>query len=115
YWAPKSTTRMVSATSLMTPCRSELGRWTPGWSATHPHTLGPLEGFPLGLEGGGDHDLGLLEFLDRLVPAGGHGGPERAEQVHPAVVLVGRAEEDLLHGTSDRRLPPGPARGRGKE
>ena len=70
-------------------------------SAAHPHTLGALQGLALGLQGGGHHDLGLLELLDRLVAAGGHGGAQGAEEVHAAVVLVGRAEQDLLQGPPD--------------
>ena len=55
----------------------------------------------------GHHDLGLLELLERLVAAGGHRGAQRAEQVHAAVVLVGRADEDLLERAPDRRSAPG--------
>ena len=40
---------------------------------------------------GGDHDLGLLELLDRLVAGGRHRRAERTEEVEAAVVLVRRA------------------------
>src|SRR5437588_2049381 len=75
YWAPKSTTRTVSNGSS----------GTAGDLVTHSHALGPLEGLALGLEGGGDHDLGLLELLDGLVAAGRHRGAQGAEQVETAV------------------------------
>ena len=50
-----------------------------GGLVPHPHALGLLQRLALGLEGGRHHDLGLLEFLDVHVAAGGHGGPEPAE------------------------------------
>src|ERR1700692_104949 len=74
---------------------------------THPDALRPLEALALGLQGGGDHDLGLLELLHRLVTARGHGGPEGAEQVEPAIVLVGGAHQDLFERSPGRRLDPG--------
>src|SRR2546426_9897839 len=86
YWAPKSTTRTVSNGSS----------GTAGDLVTHSHAMRPLEGLALGLKGGGDHDLGLLELLDGLVAARRHRGAQGAEQVEAAVVLVGRADENLL-------------------
>src|SRR2546423_8135040 len=64
YCAPKSTTRTVSNSSLM--------RLVPLGSVAHADALGPLEALPLGLQGGGDHDLGLLELLHGLVAARRH-------------------------------------------
>src|SRR5437868_4664830 len=59
YWAPKSTTRTVSGgLPWVTPL------------LPHPDALAALERLPLGLEGRSHHDLGLLEFLHRLVAAG---------------------------------------------
>src|SRR5580704_17447878 len=66
YWPPKSTTRTVSGASGTTK-RGPGGarqRTGPG-SVPHPHTLGALQCLALGLQGGGHHDFGLLEFLDR--------------------------------------------------
>src|SRR5947209_1700926 len=63
YWAPKSTTRTVSKWSLIRLA-----------SVPHPDALGTLEALAFGLECGGDHDLGLLELLDRLVATRGHRG-----------------------------------------
>src|SRR2546423_5337897 len=85
YCAPKSTTRTVSNWGASMWCL-----------ATHADALAALEALALGLQGGGHHDLGLLELLDRLVAGGGHGRAQGAEEVESAVVLVGRADEDLL-------------------
>src|SRR5215204_6015621 len=62
----------------------------------HPHTLGRLFGLALGGERGREHDLGLLELLYVLVACRGHAGPQSAHQVEGAVVLAGRADEDLF-------------------
>src|ERR1700683_5044830 len=96
YWAPKSTTRTVSGVSATTKVESA-GRatGTGRGSVPHPHSLRALQCFALGLQGRGHHHLGLLEFLDRLVAARGHGRAQRAEEVHAPVVLVGGPEEDL--------------------
>src|SRR5215216_783238 len=96
YCAPKSTTRTVSADvgALM---RRGLGRRWCGAerSMPHAHALRLLEGLPLRLQRGSDHDLGLLEVLDVDVAAGGHRGAQTAEEVELAVVLVGGADQDL--------------------
>src|SRR5438477_956198 len=81
YCAPKSRTRTGRATS------AKLG---------HPHALGPLVGLALGLDGRRDHELRLLELPDVRVAGRCHGHPEAPEQVQRAVVLVGRADQDLL-------------------
>src|ERR1700744_4449377 len=101
YWAPKSTTRTASVT--------ESG------SMAHADALRALEELALGLQGGGDHDLGLLELLDRLVPTGGHGGAEGAEEVHAAIVLMRRAEQDFAQAAAHRGAHPGAAGQRGVE
>ena len=64
----------------------------------------------LGLERRCDHDLGLLEALEVLVAGGGHRGAQAAEEVQGAVVLVRRAEQDLLERPADAgatRVPRG--------
>src|SRR5665213_1563511 len=107
---------MVSRSSVMT-------RWCGGGgkgsgvdagrsSATHPHTLRALQCLALGLERRGDHDLGLLELLHRLVAARRHRCPKRTEEVHPTVVLMGGPAEDLLHVAPHRGAHPGTARQR---
>ena len=53
--------------------------------------------------------------LERLVAAGRHAGAQRAEQVERAVVLVRRAEEDLLEGALDPGLHARAARQLGVE
>ena len=83
--------------------RSVRGRRRRPGSMAHADALGPLQVLALGLQRRGHHDLGLLELLDRLVAAGGHGRAQGAEQVHAAVVLVGRAEQDLAQAC------PGPS------
>src|ERR1700722_14733740 len=99
YWAPKSTTRTVSVTESD--------------SMAHTDTLGPLEELPFGLQRRGHHHLGLLELLDRLVAAGGHGRTQGAEEVHAAVVLMGGAEQDFAQAAAHRGAPPGPGAGSG--
>src|SRR5439155_15638209 len=64
-------------------------------SLGHPNALGLLVPLALGLDGGGDHDLGLLELPDVGVAGRGHGGAKGAEQVKRAVVLVGGTHQDL--------------------
>src|SRR5260370_8866534 len=85
YCAPKSTTRTVS-------------NWGASMRrlATHADALAALQALALGLQGGGHHDLGLLELLDRVVAGGGHRRAQGAEQVEGAVVLVGGTDEDLV-------------------
>src|SRR2546421_1772006 len=85
YCAPKSTTRTVS-------------NWGASMRrlATHADALAALKALALGLQGGGHHDLGLLELLDRVVAGGGHRRAQGAEQVEGAVVLVGGTDEDLV-------------------
>src|SRR5512132_258774 len=85
YCAPKSTTSTVSNGGASTLALS-----------THADALAALEALAFGLQRGGNHHLGLLELLDRLVPGGGHRRAQGAEQVQGAVVLVGRADEDLV-------------------
>ena len=82
-----------------------------GLNAPSPRP-GSAELLALGLQRRGDHDLGLLELLDRLVAAGRHRGAQRAEEVHAAVVLVGRAEQDLAQRAAHRGAHPGAARQR---
>src|SRR5438477_3070984 len=104
YCAPKSTTRTVSNASVTT-----------GASVPHADALRALQGLALGADGGGHHHLGLLELLDGLVPARGHRGAQGAEQVEPAVVLVGRAHEHLAQRAPRLGAYPCAARERGME
>src|SRR2546430_17674507 len=96
YCAPKSTTRT--------------GRGSLTSSLAHPHALGLLFPLALGLDGGRHHDPGLLELLQVGVARGGHRRPERAEQVQGPVVLVRRADQDLLEGPDAPRGHPRPPR-----
>src|SRR4051812_34138076 len=73
YCAPKSTTRIVSK-------GSRSGAVTSPRSPAHADALRPLERLALGLERRSDHHLGLLEFLERLVPGRRHGGAQGAEE-----------------------------------
>src|SRR5215207_77274 len=101
YCAPKSTTSTVSkwdgSTATASRCVPER-RYAKvrNASAAHADTLAALEALAFGLQRGGHHDLGLLELLDRLVAGGGHRGAQGAEQVEGPVVLVGRADENLV-------------------
>src|SRR3954451_20055856 len=62
----------------------------------HPDLLGALQLLALGLERRGDHELRAVELRDVAVAARRHRGPQPAHEVERAVVLVGRAGEDLL-------------------
>src|SRR3954463_2024873 len=64
-------------------------------SPAHADALRALECLAFGLQRRRDHDLGLLELLERLVAGGGHRRAERTEEVHGAVVVVRRPGEDL--------------------
>src|SRR4029078_10576615 len=75
YCAPRSTTR--------TGRGSEATGLVP-----HPDALLCLVGLPLGLDRRRDHELRLLELLDRLVAGGRHRGGEGPEQVERAAVRV---------------------------
>src|SRR3954451_5785938 len=98
YCAPKSTTRTVSNWGASMWCL-----------ATHADALAALEALALGLQGGGHHDLGLLELLDRLVAGGGHRRAQRTEEVEGAVVPVGRADKDLVERAPLTGMPACPA------
>ncbi len=63
----------------------------------------------------GDHHLGPLEGADVLVATGGHRGFQRPHQVEGAVVLLRRAEQDLLHRPVLLGRDAGAARQRGME
>src|SRR4029453_15459945 len=96
YCAPRSTTRT--------------GRSASSKLVAHAHALLRLVGLALRLDRRRDHELGLLELLDRCVPRGGHRRSERAEQVERAVVLVRRSHEDLLQARDLLGLHSRPAR-----
>src|ERR687885_2417519 len=115
YWAPKSTTRMVSkaaSKSAVTVSATEVGSAP---RRRHAHALGALHGLALGLEGGRHHHLRLLELLDGGVAACGHRGAQGAEEVEPPVVLVGRPREDLAQGAPRGGVHAGAAGQRGVE
>src|SRR4051794_4262579 len=82
---------------------------------THADRLLALELLALGLERRGDHDLGALEVADVLIPAGRHRGPQGPHQVEGAIVVLRRAEEDLLERAVLVGRDPGAARQRGVE
>src|SRR5581483_3799087 len=81
----------------------------------HADALLALKVLALGLERGGNRQLGPVELRDVPVPAGGHRGPQGTNQVEGAVVLAGRALDDLLERPVLRRRDTGPARKRGVE
>src|SRR5438477_3730312 len=81
----------------------------------HAHMLLALKLLALTLKRGGDHHLCAVERRNVLVAARRHRGPERAEQVEAAVVLVRRAEEDLLKTAVLKRRHSRSPRQRGME
>src|SRR5918994_450494 len=82
----------------------------PGSPRAHPHALRRLVRLPLGPDRRRDHELRLLELLDRGVARRGHRRREGAEQVERPVFLVRRSGEDLLHRGDLLRLHAGAAR-----
>src|SRR5256885_16693136 len=110
--APRSSSavRWTSATMACTP-RSRMRRairwqycppalrttiWFTGGAALPrtPQLLGLLEHLALGLDGGRDDDLGLLQFADRLRPHRAHAGANGADEIQRAVFREGRPEQD---------------------
>src|SRR2546422_8389273 len=94
---------------------SERGRGGTSGSGPLAHSLLALQVLALAGDGRGDDDLRLLELLDRGVPAGGHRELEGTEEVHRAVVDLGRAEEDLPEGPRGARGHSHPPREGGVE
>src|SRR3954453_17775303 len=130
YWPPKSRTRTSSwagsgAGARISPPTPEAAVARPSVIAdgyrlgddgaavpAHPHRLLVLEPLALGLERRRDHHLGPLEVADVLVAGRRHRGAKGADQVEGAVVLVGRAEQDLLEAPVLLGRDPRPARKR---
>src|SRR5215211_457803 len=75
----------------------------------HAHGLLALELLALGLKRGRDHHLSTLEVADVLVSTRCHGCPQGSNEVEGAVVLLRRAEQDMLQGAVPDRRHPGPA------
>src|SRR3954464_251614 len=110
YCAPKSTTSTAcSGVDVTTDPNGGIRQRRGDNSVPHADALRALQAFALGEQCRGHHDLGLLEFLHRFIAAGRHRRAQRAEEIHASVVLVGRADEDLAHGTSRLRLHSSPA------
>src|ERR1044072_8692093 len=63
----------------------------------HADSLLSLQLLPLAHQRRRHHHLGALEGTNVLVAASGHRRLQRPHQVEGAVVLLGRAEQDLLH------------------
>src|SRR5438045_9712581 len=61
-----------------------------------PQLLGLLEHLALGLDGGRDDDLGLLQLADRLRPHRAHAGANGADEIQRAVFRERRPEQDLV-------------------
>src|SRR3954451_19859958 len=113
YWPPKSRTSTSSTarTSSAGSCCStgatvcsvirngDSGGDRGAAVGTHADRLLVLELLALAHQRRSDHHLGPLEGADVLVATGGHRGFQRPDQVEGAVVLLGRAEEDLLQGS----------------
>src|ERR1700754_4602402 len=127
YWPPKSRTSTSS-----TACASAAGIPSAGTTCSvirygnsrgnrgpsiraHANRLLVLELLALAHQRRRDHHLGPLEGADVLVAAGGHRGFQRPHQVEGAVVLLGRAEHDLLHRPVLLGRDAGAARQRGME
>src|SRR5207237_6075535 len=107
----------ISATTACTP-RSRMRRairwqycppalrttiWFTGGAALPrtPQLLGLLEHLALGLDGGRDDDLGLLQLADRLRPHRAHAGANGADEIQRAVFCERRPEQDLVERARD--------------
>src|SRR5437763_15382599 len=66
-----------------------------------PQLLGLLEHLALGLDGGRDDDLGLLQLADRLRPHRAHAGANGADEIQRAVFRERRPEQDLVERARD--------------
>src|SRR5204863_2330321 len=81
----------------------------------HADRLLALELLALRHQRRGNHHLRAVELRDVGIAGGGHRGPERPDQIEGAVVLLGRAEDDLLEGAVLLGRDPRPPRERGME
>src|SRR5918997_5562755 len=95
YWPPKSRTRIKLP--------------------AHPDALGALLELALRFQRRRVHDLGLLELLDVLVAGSRHAHPQSAHEVQGAVVLMGRADQDLFERPRGSGADTGAAREGGVE
>src|ERR671923_30228 len=77
--------------------------WLTGGAALPrtPQLLGLLKHLALGLDGGRDDDLGLLQLADRLRAHRAHAGADGADEVERAVLGERRTEQDLLERACD--------------
>src|SRR2546428_148660 len=66
-----------------------------------PQLLRLLEDLALGLDGGRDDQLRLLQLADRLRPHRAHAGADGPDEVQRAVLREGRPEQDLLERARD--------------
>src|SRR4051812_650315 len=88
----------VTTGSSSCECRLGLGLRVRGGgrpARPHPDLLRALELLALGLQRRRDHQLRAVELRDVAVTARRHRGPQPAHEIERAVVLVGRAGEDL--------------------
>src|SRR5580658_1514993 len=67
----------------------------------HADVLYGLEQFALGLDAGGEDDLGFLKFTDAGGADVAHAGGDRADQILRTVVHRRRSEENLFQRTGD--------------
>src|SRR2546426_8859670 len=101
-WTPSSRMRRAMRWQYCPPAlRTTI--WFTGDAALAwtPQLLRLLEDLALGLDGGRDDQLGLLQLADRLGPHRAHAGADGPDEVQRAVLREGRPEEDLLERARD--------------
>src|SRR5438445_184556 len=110
YCEPKSRTSTVSwavpgRVSMPEPVSTAvvIAVSPPSLAASHPHPdpLLALLQLALGLDRRGHHHLRVLKLADGSRSAHSHRALQRADQIHAAVVDVGRPEEHLAEGALD--------------
>src|SRR5215510_10395585 len=96
YWPPalRTTIWFTGGTTLA---------WT-------PQLLRLLEDLALGLDGGRDDQLRLLQLADRLRSHRAHAGADRPDEIQRAVFREGGPEENLLERARDPDANPGAPR-----
>src|SRR5882724_12198476 len=101
-WTPSSRMRRAMRWQYCPPALRTTIWFTGGATlAWTPQLLRLLEDLALGLDGGRDDQLRLLQLADRLRPHRAHAGADGPDEVERAVFREGRPEQDLLERARD--------------
>src|SRR5438445_730731 len=101
-WTPSSRMRRAMRWQYCPPALRTTIWFTGGAAlAWTPQLLRLLEDLALGLDGGRDDQLRLLQLADRLRSHRPHAGADGSDEIQRAVFREGRPEEDLLQRARD--------------